>query len=507
RPLFGTFTGALAGRVTVPVLRVDHDTVRLQAGLGVGLAPGTELRLADTLRDKSGRAVTGASVRLRVTVVSGLGASDAVASAGSVKHLEAGTLFVVDRWTLANGAGLRVFIPPGREASALTRDIAALAPLRESGVAEWVDDPTAIPNDGRPLHTIRYETGGWRVVGPSGAVRLASTTAAEVERAIASAENAAMTSLDGQRVALRAAGAQPDSVLPAARAKARVTVLLPPTVGLRSKIRLGKGAPNDVVDVVDNPSAADFFLVGRSDDSGTSYAWVRPNATQESQRLSSIPARTLWVGATAPDVAGDSLNDLATRLARLHAWLSLAQPPDTNATPFPYRLALRNRATGALRDSGETHEGESYDLVLRRDSSVSAGKIEPRWVYVLAIDSYGRGIPLFPSAGLGGNQLPMDSAGVRIAPLEFTLPRRAPIRIVPPYGVDTFILLTTSEPIDPEVLRFDGVRGASEGGSGALSQLLSRVGRKRGVGDDASTAQWSVQHLALRSGPAKPTNP
>jgi hypothetical protein len=338
-------------------------------------------------------------------------------------------------------------------------------------------------------------------------VRLASTTAAEVERAIASAENAAMTSLDGQRVALRAAGAQPDSVLPAARAKARVTVLLPPTVGLRSKIRLGKGTPNDVVDVVDNPSAADFFLVGRSDDTGTSYAWVRPNATQESQRLSSIPARTLWVGATAPDVAGDSLNDLATRLARLHAWLSLAQPPDTNATPFPYRLALRNRATGALRDSGETHEGESYDLVLRRDSSVSADKIEPRWVYVLAIDSYGRGIPLFPSAGLGGNQLPMDSAGVRIAPLEFTLPRRAPIRIVPPYGVDTFILLTTSEPIDPEVLRFDGVRGASEGGSGALSQLLSRVGRKRGVGDDASTAQWSVQHLALRSGPAKPTNP
>ncbi|HEY7567502.1 MAG TPA: caspase family protein, partial [Gemmatimonadaceae bacterium] len=317
RPLFGTFTGALAGRVTVPVLRVDHDTVRLQAGLGVGLAPGTELRLADTLRDKSGRAVTGASVRLRVTVVRGLGASDAVASAGSVKHLEAGTLFVVDRWTVANGAGLRVFIPPGREASALTRDTAALAPLRESGVAEWVDDPTSIPNDGRPLYTIRFETGGWHVVGPSGAVRLASTTAADVERAIASAENAAMTTLDGQRVALRAAGAQPDSVLPAARAKARVTVLLPPTVGLRSKIRLGKGTPNDVVNVVDNPSAADFFLVGRSDDTGTSYAWVRPNATQESQRLSSIPARTLWVGTTAPDVAGDSLNDLATRLARL----------------------------------------------------------------------------------------------------------------------------------------------------------------------------------------------
>jgi hypothetical protein len=430
-----------------------------------------------------------------------------VATAGSVKNLEPGTLFVVDRWTAANGAGLRVWIPPGREASALARDVGAFTSLRQSSVADWVDDPTSIPNDGRPLYTIRYETGGWRVIGPTGAaIRLASTSAADVERSIASAETAAMTTLDGQRVALRAAGAQPDSVLPAPRARARVTVLLPPSVALRGKIQLGRGTPNDVVDVVDNPSTADYLLVGRSGGSGTSYAWVRPNATEESQRLSSIPARTLWVGAAVPDVASDSLTELARRLARLHGWLSLAQPPDTNATPFPYRLALRNRATGALRDSGETREGESFDLVLRRDSAVAVEKIEPRWVYVLAIDSHGRGIPLFPSAGLGGNQLPMDSAGVRIAPVEFTLPRRSPIRIVPPFGVDTFILLTTSEPIDPEVLRFESVRGAI-GGNSALSSLLWRVGRTRGVGDDASTANWSVQHLALRSGPATPTKP
>src|SRR6185369_4776557 len=120
--------------------------------------------------------------------------------------------------------------------------------------------------------------------------------------------------------------------------------------------------------------------------------------------------------------------------------------------------------------TGETHDGESYDLVLRRDSTIAIDRIPPRWVYVLAIDSDGRGIPLFPSAGLGGNRLPIDSAGAQMATVVITLPRRAPIRIVPPFGVDTFILLTTAEPIDPEVLRFEGVRGG-----GTTDTPLARV--------------------------------
>jgi hypothetical protein len=238
-------------------------------------------------------------------------------------------------------------------------------------------------------------------------------------------------------------------------------------------------------------------------DDGRSWAWIRPGATARSQRFSGIPARTRWVaGGGAADVAADSLTELAARLARLAGWLTLAPPPDTGANAFPYNLALRDRATGALRDSGETHEGESYDLVLRRDSAIAADRIPTRWVYILAIDSDGRGTPLFPSAGLGGNQIPIDSAGALMAPVELVLPRKAPIRIVPPFGVDTFIMLTTSEPVDPEVFRFDGVRGASDAAEHGLSRLLARVGRTRGVEDEPVPASWSIQRLALRSGPA-----
>jgi hypothetical protein len=356
---------------------------------------------------------------------------------------------------------------------------------------------------------VRYEPNGWHLVAPTGDdTRLAEVTASAVEHAIAAAESAATAARERQRAALRSAGARPDSVLPPAGARARVTALVPPTSALRSGLRLGRGTPNDVVELVDDPAAADYLLAGRAGDGGTSYAWMRPNGSAESQRRSSLPPRTVWVGGATTDVAADSLTELATRLARLRGWLTLAPPPDTGAAAFPYRLALRNRATGALRDSGETRDGDSYDLVLRRDSTVPVDRIPTRWAYVLAIDSYGRGIPLFPAAGLGGNRLPIDSAGAQLAPPEITLPRRAPIRIVPPYGVDTFILLTTAEPIDPEVLRFDGVRGAtSDAASGALSRLLARVGRARGVDDEAVPTSWSVQRLSLRSGPAAGAKP
>lgn len=507
RPLFGSFNGALAGRVTAPVLRVDGDTVRLQVGLAVGLAPGAELQLVDSQRTGSGRTVRGTPVRLKITRVRDLRQSDAVAISGSARQLEAGALFVVDRWTLASGPALRVWIPPGRDAAALARDVESLAALRTGRAAEWVDDPTDLPNDDRPLYTIRYEPGGWRLITPQrDAVRLTSASAEEVERIITAAEAAATSDVQQQRVALRAAGAQPDSVLPTANRRARVTLFLPPSAALRARLQLGRGTPNDIVELADSPGAADYILAGSADGSATSYAWMRPNATAASQRLSSIPARTRWIGSAAADVAADSIIELATRLARLNGWLTLAPPPDTSSSAFPYRLALRNRTTGVLCDSGETREGETYDLVLRRDSAVVVDKIPTRWVYVLAIDSDGRGIPLFPSAGLGGNQLPVDSAGARLAPVEITLPRRSPIRIVPPFGVDTFILLTTAEPIDPEVLRFDGVRGVGSG-EGRLSSLLARVGRSRGVGDEPVPTTWSVQHVPLRSGPATPAKP
>jgi len=108
--------------------------------------------------------------------------------------------------------------------------------------------------------------------------------------------------------------------------------------------------------------------------------------------IRSIPARRVGSPVTNAPIAGDSLTDLATRLARLHGWLTagIAARHRHERVPLSHRAAQSRERRGP--DSARRRDGESYDLVLRRDASIAVDRIAPRWVYVLAIDSYGRGI-------------------------------------------------------------------------------------------------------------------
>ncbi len=78
-----------------------------------------------------------------------------------------------------------------------------------------------------------------------------------------------------------------------------------------------------------------------------------------------------------------------------------------------------------------------------------------------------------------------------------------------PFGVDTYFLLTTEDPItNPGVLDFDGVRtkGGTRGGGpeDPLTQLLNENGAAtRGVASKPVPVRWSIEHLTLRSVPGK----
>lgn len=477
----------------------------------MGIARGAELRLVDSSQGSLvGTAPAAAEpVRLRVSAVPDPGVSEAVVIAGDARRVRPGQLFAVERWMLADAPAIRVWIPPGRDAAALARDAAALRALRvPDGAAELVDDPTAIPADGRPLYVVRYEPDGWRLVTPAGAVvSLPGADAAAVRRAIATAERNAERDRSAQALAIRAAGGDPLGIVPPPAGRPRVAVFLPPFSALRDALGVGPGTAHEAVGLVRDPRAADYVLAGRADAAGIQYAWLRADALGAARPVP-MPARTSWLDAGAVAPAADSLTELAARLARVRGWLTLTPPPDTGAASFPYRLALRNRATGALLDSGRTRAGESYDLVLRRDPSISPDRVPSRWVYVLVVDSDGRVQPLFPTDGLGGNRLPLDSAGARVAPAELTLPRDALITIGAPYGIDTFVLLATATPIDPDVLSVDPARGQQRGAAPAvgdpLSRLLARVGRRRGAGTDELPAAWSVQRVMLLSEPEIP---
>jgi uncharacterized caspase-like protein len=100
------------------------------------------------------------------------------------------------------------------------------------------------------------------------------------------------------------------------------------------------------------------------------------------------------------------------------------------------RLELRPARNGVLI------EGEQYELALHSPSS-------PRFVYVFAIDSRGESMLLFPRNGSVENRF-----GAR---QEVVLDAR--FEVEPPFGIETFVLLTSDEPLsDPWTLERDATR-------------------------------------------------
>lgn len=484
RPLFGVVPGELAGKTTVALLRIAGDTAVLQAGRALGFGRGTEFRPFDAGRDTS--------VRLKVVAVTGMSSSLAVSATGRMPALEPGTLLVLDRWGSADDVALRTWVPASVASDELQTAAASFRSLRAEPSVAWVDDPTALRDDGRALYVVSHDAAGWFVQSRSGTTRLAAATAASVLAAIRSDESKLTARAEHDAAAARQAK-------PAGRATPRLFVLLPPTETLRRALDIGAGSNNDAVQVLDAPRGADYVLAGRVTAQAVEYAWVRPNATEESDRGSTLVVRTDWLPATR----ADSLSDWALRLARVQGWLTVTPPSDAGL--FPYHLVLKNATTGARKSSGETIENERYGLMLVHDSAARSSVRQKRYVYVFVIDSHGKSGVLYPQRSAIEDQLPSD-AMIRGGQLPDTIPlqREGPFRITEPFGVDTFVLVSSVQPIDADVFRFDGVRGPPEGlrglGDGSLSALFRRTGSgSRAATDDPVPTNWSIERIMLRS--------
>ena len=82
-------------------------------------------------------------------------------------------------------------------------------------------------------------------------------------------------------------------------------------------------------------------------------------------------------------------------------------------------------------------------------------------------------------------------------------PERATLRVGPPYGVDTFILLSTAQPLpDPYALNFEGVASrGSRGLESPLEKLLANTSSgTRGFSGEVPT-NWGIALTTMRSVP------
>jgi hypothetical protein len=410
-----------------------------------------------------------------VTEVQGLSRCIASLTSGDVGGIRTGDLFEISRWAVPNAAILRLYIAPdnlGRtEMGTAMREIEK---IRGSGKVHWVEDPTLESAS----HVLSWDGTGWKVTNSDGLeVKLGADLSQE--RVLA-----AMGTGKGDR---------------------KLFANPPPPKSLRDGIRLGRGTPNDAIDVLQTPEGADYYLVGRWDGHQTQYAWVLPRVTQRDKDSLSIPLpiRSDWFTVDDSEKsirdAASSLTTNALRLGKLRAWLSLDMPPDEGT--FPYKLSLKNVASGDLKTAGTVFDRERYSLVLRARPEQVKNGVDPRYVYVFVIDSYGNTTLLFPPRTGGNleNRVPFNTDGIPPAEIPLGTTR---FGISKPFGVDTYVLLTSQEAIpNPVDIESRGIRtrGEARGNTTALSKFLFNVGSAtRGV-ESPTPVNWSVNRLMIRS--------
>jgi hypothetical protein len=251
------------------------------------------------------------------------------------------------------------------------------------------------------------------------------------------------------------------------------------------------------------PEMVDYILVGRFAGSRIEYAWVCPLLTRADAARAVTPVRSAWVADGRRDTAL-VLRSALERLRRIHGWHELASP--AAADPH-YRLAIRRSTDGQLVENGTLSGNEIYRLVLRAREN-APGPIYARYVYAFVIDRDGKGVLLFPDSSIGSveNLLPVTpnpGRPLRDPPREIPLGR---FRVTEPYGLDTYFLLLTDEPVATLAnLEGDAVRSLDLSPKTALEKLLARpISGTRGPDASSHTPpNWSIEKVTYQSGAPK----
>jgi hypothetical protein len=470
QPLFGGKAGD-SSKILTAALQSGDDGVQLDIGRVSGVGVGSEFT-ATSPNSK------GQTVKLRVTDMEGIARSTASVVSPTGATVAPGEVFELTRWVPAEQAPLRIWLWP----STLSEPeiLAAAAAVNAAGVASVAD-----PADQPWTHILCWDGTNWT---------LQKAGAASPEVLGAKLTAAALKAHLG--------------------ADAKLWVNLPAPTELAT--RLTPTDSTSPLKVAANLKDADYALAGVLTVNGPAYAWFHkgelvagpPTGSGDHSpgcsATSQYPVRSDWVPMTGlgdVDATGDKLGKYSSLLVKVHGWLDLADSPADAASDTYYSLAMvpavaqaADAAAQAVPTDTPVKQGDQVKMALASSERV----IERRWVYVLDIDCHGRGSLLYP-VDFAENRFPNDSDSGR----QFLLPGARTLRIGPPYGVDTLILLSTAEPLpEPSALNFEGVatRGA-RGMDSPLQKLLADTSKgTRGLSGEVPT-NWGIALSTMRSVP------
>ncbi|MGZ5432665.1 MAG: caspase family protein [Thermoanaerobaculia bacterium] len=449
----------LAGRAGVrlaPFLGTSSDRRESRPGIAIeSVAPdGTYTLLGGWVHGLTVgtrvRVAGATGQELEVTALLGAGRAKARPVRDGVRaastELHPGALLEISTWAARASRKLRVWIPRAPEAA--IAEAKRMAKNAAAGRMQTIDDPTEVT----PHHLLRWRNDTWE--------RIASTN----------------------------------------NTRGRTLfVQVPASSSLADAIGQIEGT-----DLVDAPDTADYILTGRITPGGVEYAWVRPHVTTADSERSALPLRTAWTRAHDDETAL-VLRAALLRLIRIHGWHELESPAGGGSH---YRLAVRDARGGALLETGPLVGKRKYQLVLHLRTPRPRSALHSRYVYAFVIDSHGRSILLFPRAARGSveNRLPLTQAPAR--PIE-NPPEEIPLGeasfvVAPPYGVDSYFLLSTETPLsNPSVLEWDGVRSSSAPARTGLEALLAQSASGTRGGETIRTPpSWSLEKVFFESVPA-----
>jgi len=471
QPLFG---GAAtdSGKLRAFALKTDDDgKVWLDIGRASGIGVGSEFTSMRADKD-------GATIHLRITVLQGIARSSAEVVGATGARVEAGETFELTKWIPADSAPLRLWHWMANLSQ--VELIAAAAEVRAAKVFS-VADPAEEPW----THILSWDGTNWMLqqAGVAAAVNLGAPLKAKtLQQHLSTA--------------------------------AKLWVNLPPSRELAAELQAEGG--NSSLQAVAGLSSAHYALAGTLRPDGPAYAWfhknelvagpvasVRSSHTPGCSETSPYPVRSDWVviaGSGEIEQRGMLLNNFAARLAKVHGWMELADSPAGATSSGYYSLTLLRAAPASnnevpLAEDMPVRGGDLLKMALRSDERV----VEKRWVYVLDIDCRGQGTLIYPE-NYTENQFPNAADRGR----QFLLPGARTLRIGPPYGMDTLILLSTAQPLpDPYALNFEGATSRGEhAAQSPLERLLNRTSGGTRGSTGGMPVNWGIELKPLHSVPA-----
>ncbi len=468
--LFGLSAGSIPDKSLVPVSGFDNDRVILQGGFALGLYKENELAKfsgKDTL------------VKLRVDTVLGINKSLASVVKGNIKDLKAGEFLEVTNWVSSGAPPLKLYIPTSTMNYDQVIELARLdKDLKQSDKIKWINDLEK--ND--PCVTVFYN------------------------------DQTCLANIDGAPKNELLKEVNMEAILQKCKQDSTFYFELPPGKELAVAIR-AKLEQNKNIKLVNSAADAHYVLYGTIDEAGKPSYGLRRAQTSARDSLESMPVQTInFVLKENNDKAfrsiADSVYEYAMRLFKVRSWLQLAGPKK-GKNEFPFHLELINDATGKPVDVNGSRVGDNISLHIAADKiamakTFNAASVPSRYVYVFAMNRYGKMELLYPGKTDGNvyNRFPHVDDNMVMKKDEELIG----YEVIEPVGTDNIFLLATDEPIATYALLFEqegvradaGMRGEEKNPLASILDIGNDQGGTRSI-TPKTPLSWVLYRLPVKS--------